>query len=126
MADSDIHKKLWDASAAGDGDGVRDLLAAGADPDKYKDRYGYTALLEAAAWGRDSIVSILIQHGADINRQGYYGNTALHSTAVNGHNEVTATLIKAGADMNIQCKDGETVLHWAAKRGNNKITTLYK
>ena len=34
MADSDIHKELYDASARGDDTRVRELLAAGAKPDK--------------------------------------------------------------------------------------------
>ena len=36
MADSDIHKRLFDASYYGKDTQVRELLAAGADPDKYK------------------------------------------------------------------------------------------
>ena len=48
MADSDIHEKLYDASVAGEDARVRELLAAGAQPDKYKDGYGWTAVIEAA------------------------------------------------------------------------------
>ena len=44
MEDSDIHKKLYDASSDGAETRVRELLAAGADPNKYKDSYGDTAL----------------------------------------------------------------------------------
>lgn len=62
MEDSDIHKKLYDASSDGAETRVRELLAAGADPNKYKDSYGDTALIWAAWWGRDSTVSILVHH----------------------------------------------------------------
>ena len=55
MTDSDIHKKLFDSSRAGDDNRVRELLAASANPDTYKDSYGDTALLEAARRGRDII-----------------------------------------------------------------------
>ena len=113
MADSDIHKKLFDASSDGCETEVRELLAAGAEPDRYKDSYGDTALAEAAYHGRDSTVSILIQHGADINRQGNHGYTALIHAAAKGKNEVTATLIVAGADLNKQDKTGNTALHRA-------------
>ena len=127
MADSDIHRNLYDASWIGEDTRVRELLAAGAEPDKYKTSYGETALSEAATYGRDSTVSILIQHGADINRQNYSGNTALHWAAARGHNNVTATLVMAGAELNIQNNDGNTALHMAAGGGYKNVTaTLVK
>ena len=118
---TNIHKKLHDASSAGDDTLVRELLAAGAEPDKYKDSWGDSALSEAARWGRDSTVSILLQAGANLNIQNDNGRTALHRAAYNGHNEVTTTLIKAGADLNLQNKDGKTALHYAAA-GYNEVT----
>ena len=36
MEDSDIHEKLFDASRDGNNTRVRELLAAGADPNKYR------------------------------------------------------------------------------------------
>ena len=152
MSDSDIHRNLFSASRVGDDSRVNELLAAGAEPDKYKDSYyGDTALADAALFGSDSTVSILIQHGADINRQNWEGYTALH-WAARGHSEVTTTLMKnhhgstplsnssknrknkvvqslieAGADLNIQDNDGNTALHCAALgRQNEMMTTLIK
>ena len=129
MADSDIHEVLYWASQEGEDDPVRELLAAGAEPDKYKyDKklnkalHGNTALAAAASYGHDSIVSILIQHGADINRQNEIGNTALHYatfqgshivTAFDGTHKATITLIEAGADLNIRNKKGKTALDYA-------------
>ena len=113
MADSDIHERLFNASIDGDDTRVRELLAAGADPDKYKDSDCDTALLEAAARGRESIVSILIQHGADLNIQDDNGWTALHYAAANERNEITEILIKAGADLNIQNNEGKTPIQAA-------------
>lgn len=127
MADSDIHKKLYWASSAGSDARVRELLAAGAEPDKYKDSDGNTALAKAALWCYDSTVSILIQHRADINIQNADGETALYKAAFSGHNNVAATLIKAEADINIQNKYGETALHEAAEKGHNNVAaTLIK
>ena len=83
MEDPDIHEKLYKASEAGDDTRVTELLGAGADPDKYKDNYGDTALIEAARQGKDSTVSILIQHGADLNIQNKDGKTIfLHKSNV--------------------------------------------
>ena len=110
MADPDIHRKLFDAVGDDSDDTrVRELLAAGADPHKYKDRRGWTVLIEAAWRGRDSTVSILIQHGADLNIQDNDGKTALQRATWNGKYEFTTKLIKAGADLNIKDKDGKTI-----------------
>ena len=54
MADSDIHWKLYEASEAGDDTRVTELLGAGAEPDKYRDIYGWTALHRATERGRDT------------------------------------------------------------------------
>ena len=109
MGDSDIHQELYDASSAGDDSRVRELLADGSDPDEYKDGNGWTALIVAARYGRDSTVSILIQHGADLNIQDNDGKTALQRATWNGKYEFTTKLIKAGADLNIKDKDGKTI-----------------
>ena len=70
IADSKIHYNLYIASLDGNDSRVGELLAAGAEPDKYKNSlYGNTALTEAAFYGRDSTVSILIQHGAEHSPQ---------------------------------------------------------
>ena len=61
-SDCEIHKKLFYACRVVDDSCVRELLAAGAEPDKYKSRDGDTALIEAALCGEESIVSILVQH----------------------------------------------------------------
>ena len=122
---ADIHERLYYASRDGNDTLVTELLAAGAEPDKYKDSHGHTALIEAAWGGKDSTVSILLQAKADVNIQSKYGNTALYSAAERGHNEVTTTLIKGGADLNRQNEYGNrnTALHYAAYHGHNEVTT---
>ena len=109
MSDSDIPRQLYDASGDGVDTRVRELLGAGADPDKYRDSDGDTALIRAAGWGKVSTVSILIQHGADLNIQDNDGKTALQRATWNGKYEFTTKLIKAGADLNIKDKDGKTI-----------------
>ena len=100
MADSDIHKTLYKASEAGDDTRVRELLGVGADPDKYKDSHGLNALIRAASLGRDSTVSILIQHGADLNIQNKYGKTALYRAAEKHYDSIVSILILHEADLN--------------------------
>ena len=118
--DSDIH--LFTASRAGDETRVQELMSAGANPQKYRDEFDNTALLEAASLGKNTIVSMLL-YGADLSIQNNDGNTALHRAADNGHNEVTKRLIEAKADLNMKNNEGNTALHRAANSGHNEVTT---
>ena len=49
----DIHKELYEVSGAGKCDRVRELLEAGANPDKYKDGAGDTALHDAVSYQQE-------------------------------------------------------------------------
>ena len=122
MADSYIHDQLYVASGLRGYDSrMRALLAVGAEPDKYKDSDGNTALTEAAYYGKDSNVSILIQHGADINRQKKNGYTALHRAAASGQNAVVSTLLQAGANPYLPDNDKKTPIQVA---DNEEIARL--
>ena len=124
---ADIHEKLYDASGGGDLTRVRELLGAGANPNKYKDCVGDTALLEAAYRDRYSIGSTLIQHGAALDTQNKKGNNALHCAAERGNNRIVSLLIHSGADMSVQNIDGNTALHRAAVEGHMEVVlTLVK
>ena len=61
----DIHKELYEVSEAGDYRRVKELLEAGANPDKYKDHNGRTALHWAAENGHKGVVISLLESGAD-------------------------------------------------------------
>ena len=80
----DIHKKLYEVSKAGDCKRVRELLEAGADPDKYKDKEGVTALGGAALKGHNEVVKTLIQAKCDLNVKDKDGDTALHKATMVG------------------------------------------
>ena len=98
--DSDIHEKLYAASLDGEDRRVRELLEVGADPQKYKDEGGNSALHIAVCHGRNEVSTTLIMSGADLNIQNNEGDTALHRAASTGNNEVATNLIKAGAKLN--------------------------
>merc|ERR1719394_1399936 len=102
----DIHKELYDVSKDGNCGRVRELLEAGADPDKYKDGYGDTAVNDAARNGHNEVVKTLIQAKCDINVKNNSGSTALHNAARDGHNEVVKTLILAKCDINVKNNSG--------------------
>ena len=74
-----------------------------------------TPLHVAARYGNDNVIAVLIQHGAEIEEQGWYGRTALHHASRQGHCACIHTLIENGA--NVQAVDIEnesTPLHLAA------------
>ena len=67
---------------------------------------GDSALCVAAYWGHDTVVAILLSHGADVNRADNDGKSPLFLAAVNGHDAVLAVLLSHGADVNQVDNDG--------------------
>ncbi|KAK2046156.1 hypothetical protein LZ31DRAFT_462908, partial [Colletotrichum somersetense] len=60
----------------------------------------------ASAYGRNKIVQILLDHGADVNMQGgEYGN-ALGAASVKGHDKIVQMLLDHGADASYQKAGG--------------------
>ena len=74
-----------------------------------------TPLHRAALRGNDTVISVLIQHGAEVNKRGPGGRTALHHACQNGHVACIHELIKHGADVEAKDSDNEaTPLQLAA------------
>jgi len=69
-------KELFSASEASDIDKVKELLAAGVGVNA-KDKYGLTALHQAAVRGRIEMAKLLIESGADVNVPDSQGRTPL-------------------------------------------------
>lgn len=59
----------------------------------------YTPLHYAACRGFLDVVSLLIDHGADVNATNKWHWTPLHLAAADGHTEVVIELAKRGADI---------------------------
>ena len=97
------------------------LLKEGAQPDNYRGEYEGTALSRAAWNGHIDIEKILIEAGADVNKQDRDGQTALYRAAWNGHNDIAKILIEAGADVSKQDNDGLTALSKAPWNGHIDI-----
>lgn len=97
-------------------DVVRQLLKAGAEPNK-PDHFGDTALHAAADRGSRSIVNLLISKGANVNAHNDLGATPLFlASSV----YVARVLVAHGADPNATVKDGQSVLdaYVEARRGD--------
>ncbi|CUS10752.1 unnamed protein product, partial [Tuber aestivum] len=64
--------------------------------------YHSNALQAAAYQGNESVVRLLLEHGAEVNVQGgNYGN-ALQAAAYQGNESVVRLLLKHGAEVNVQ------------------------
>ncbi|GIJ89202.1 hypothetical protein Asppvi_008132 [Aspergillus pseudoviridinutans] len=85
-----------------------------------------TVLAIAAERGFETLVSVLIEQGADIEvRDAVIGKTPLHFAAENGHDGVVKILLDNGAD--IEAQDilfGQTPLLWAAEKGHTAVVKL--
>ena len=78
-----------------------------------KDKFGNTALMNAAWKGFLDIVSYLLASGAHINLQNNYGWTALIWATTNDHPRVVAFLLSKGADCRIPTPVDKTAVDFA-------------
>ena len=110
-------QKLHDAAASGDVGEVRRLLKEGYDPNEFDD-LGQTPLHYAAEQAHLSVMSALLESGANVNAhdERVIGNTPLGDVAGNCSYEVAKLLIDAGADPTIPGWMQLTALHKAAER----------
>jgi hypothetical protein len=77
------------------------LLSVGANVEFAQNEF--FPLYGAATLGRLSVAKVLIEHGANINRQTpEEGNTALMVAAHNGHMAIVKLLLDSGANVNIE------------------------
>ena len=104
--------------AAHDGDlaAVQRLLAAG-HPVNGIDLLGRTALHEAAFWGHDDIISLLLRYGADVNLQDAAGLTAVDDALASG-NASSLLLDAAGSGLDLDDPASLPLLVIAAGQGN--------
>ena len=61
------------------------LLSCDSSLVKAQNKYNDTPLHEAALDGNAAVISVLIQHGAEVNERGFVGRTALHYACSYGH-----------------------------------------
>jgi uncharacterized protein len=93
-----------------------------------KDAVGSPVLHSAVFWakGRTEVVTLLLDHGADVNGLGGLGISALHDAVRNGRDLPVATvLLDRGADVNIADQSGRTPLMVAASVNlRNRFETM--
>jgi hypothetical protein len=67
----------------------------------------------AASEGHANILSLLLDHGADVDGRCDGDSIPLHRTSINGKLEAAQCLLDRGADINARGGSGWTPLHWA-------------
>lgn len=93
------------------------LLAKGA-------KVNYAAVAAAVVHGRDKILELFFQHGANIERTDANGTTYLHLAALSGRADIVDLLIKYGAKVDARDKDGLTPLSVAV--GDKRVTAALR
>ena len=94
---------------------VEHLLSCDASLIRARNNDNDTPLHRAALHGNDTAISVLIQHGAEVNERGDVGRTALHLACSEGKVACIHELMRLGAD--VEARDSEkesTPIHLAA------------
>ena len=89
-----------------------------------KDARGFTPLIFAAYFNKETIVKVLVEHNAEINAKDAAGNTALIGVSFKGDTAIAKLLIKNGANINAQNRQGTTPLMYAAMYNQEQIIKI--
>jgi ankyrin repeat protein len=94
---------------------VQELILRGALVD-VADGDGYTPLMMSC---NEKIVTMLLDHKADINKQNSKGESALHAACYHGKLDIAQLLINRGAEVNIRSSEGHTPLSYTVRKIEN-------
>ena len=117
---SDLH---W-AANRDDLAAVDRLLGEGADPNA-ANRFGFTAMHEAAIVGNAKMLELLLEAGGDANAAFGEGETVLMTAARTGDVDSIRLLLAHGADVGAsEHWHGQTALMWAALENHADVVQL--
>ena len=103
-------QQLSTAAFTGDVAAMKQALTDGADPNTKDPQSGNTLLATAALMGHTEIVTLLLEHGADVNARNRDDGTALHAAAFFGRTETVKLLLEKGADTTLRNNMGGTAI----------------
>lgn len=105
---------------------VRLLTKHGGDVNICDEHIKTTALIQTAINDRLETAAVLLELGADPDRQNRYGHTALHY-AVSGKSEKMARLLlDGGADPFVADEDGTTAFYLARSSGYGPVMDIFE
>lgn len=105
---------------------VQLFLQSGMNPNA-TNKTGQTALVVAARYGREAMLSLLLAHGGDPDlKDREFGATPLIWSAVGGFTKIAAELLDHRADMEVrEDRSGMSALHSAAAAGKTEVVDLF-
>ena len=106
-------EKLWKASRNGNIEETRRLLSSGLTNVNTWNNFS-TSLYVAASYGREGVVQLLLDKGAEIDMGWRSYESPLHAAAANGHINVVKLLLNRGAEYDKISVSGKTPLGLAA------------
>ena len=112
-----LGRALYEAAEEGDVDGMRELIAAGADVNAAIDGDG-SPLIGAARSGDPRAVALLLDRGADPNRGVEGDGSALIAAAKSGHAGLVTLLLDRGARIDMVVRGDENALIAASAAGH--------
>ncbi|MDG3005037.1 ankyrin repeat domain-containing protein [Paludisphaera mucosa] len=110
------------AAQLGDAPLIRSLLAEGADVNSVTDgRFPWTPLMNAAFHGRTDCVRLLLENGADPDRQDLDFYSAITLAAAEAHWDIVRILVEHGADTTRGDLYSTTALGYARRQGEDEM-----
>jgi ankyrin repeat protein len=118
---------LFEAAALGDVARLRELLAAGADPNEFAPD-GFTPLTLASFFKQPEAARLLLDNGAEVHQRARHEQIKvlpIHSAAADGGSvEIVRMLLDAGADVNAEQPGGFRAIDAARQDGNAELEHL--
>jgi ankyrin repeat protein len=82
---------------------------------------GMTLIEWACEYGRNSILEMVLQKGANVNYRSGKGRTPLHIACFHGHTDTVKLLLHHGANIDACNSDGGTPLHMGVYNGHEDV-----
>lgn len=120
--------ELHHAAKRGDLELVQKLLSSNGNLPAINeaDEDGFTPIMYAAKIGDVTIMTLLINKGADVNAQNKAGATALMLASKYGHFGTVKTLVNNGADPRIKTNNDYTAQQLASMYGHDDVVDYLK
>ena len=123
-----VDARLLAACALGDATIAREMLNAGADPNKpCKEGFdGITPLVMTVGVSRSvEVAALLIDAGANVNDEWSEGTTPIFETTTDHFYDLAKLLVDRGANVNVRMGNGLTPLMFAARNGASRCVDLF-